>query len=42
MPAPLFACDPLEMHGIDALGAVRRNPQLRDQSNATVLYVFGL
>jgi hypothetical protein len=41
MPAPLFACDPLEMHGIDALGAVRRNPQLRDQSSATVL-VFGL
>jgi len=24
------------MHGIDALGAVRRNPQLRDQSSATV------
>jgi hypothetical protein len=42
MPAPLFACDPLEMHGIDALGAVRRNPQLRDQSNATVHQVSGL
>jgi hypothetical protein len=26
----------------NSLGQVRRNPQLRDQSNATVLYVFGL
>jgi len=42
MPAPLFACDRLEMHGIGPLGAVRRNPRLRDQSNATVLCVFGL
>jgi len=26
----------------NSLGQVRRNPLLRDQSNATVLYVFGL
>ncbi len=26
----------------NSLGRVRRNPELRDQSNATVLYVFGL
>jgi alcohol dehydrogenase (cytochrome c) len=26
----------------NSLAAIRRNPELRDQSNATVLYVFGL
>jgi hypothetical protein len=39
---PLFACDLLATHGVDPLGAVRRNPQLRDRSNATALCVFGL
>jgi alcohol dehydrogenase (cytochrome c) len=26
----------------NSLGAITRNPELRNQSNATVLYVFGL